>query len=1157
MFIPPSISALPSVVPTGGTIPFLEMVRFELTEGDPIIDFRVRDNGAGGGFFQFFGQRLAANEFHIIPADQIQQLQYRGGNQGDRETFSVAANDGNLSPVSANSITSGNSSPVVNPTTNTLVREQESVLFSNFFNITDADNDLSRRFFVVDRRVSPDSGSLVLNGETLQAGVFHSLSPAQYAQLQYVGADDGRTQENVGLQVFDGFSLSNVVNNLITTTTPAVIQPTLTTSVLVNQTVPLSRLFNAFDPDGDAIESFFFVDRRTNANGSFLSVNGVRQPSGTFFSVPADQLDQVTFTGGANGPQTENIGIIANDGRSLSQAVDIPILTESRPTISTSDGAILENFFLDVEDLVSGQSATGQPADFYRFVDRRINQNGGHFVFRGSRLPSAVWFQIPAEDLPELQYRGGTFGEQSENIGVQVIAGGVLSEIESFSITTLENRFRPTVEAFDVNARAGSVIDLQSLFSFDDADGIPPTTLSSLRIFDTGTEADSGFFSINGVRQPAGEFIRIDFDTVLSGAVQYNVSDRVDSEVFRISVNDGRFESVLDSAVVNASAPPVLTAFQNDFSVDTIERIPIGNFITQTDPGPQIFQYRILDENTDLRSGRAELDGVDLQQGVIHTLTAAQFDRLVFKGAEADLGRQLDGFLVQGISTAGSSEFTRFNVTTDPVGADALQTGQRFNNTDPTDPITEITFAFIDGGTQRASTRGNPQLPLPSYYGGTGCVNGAPVPGVEALATVAWNQPQREQTRLILDSIESYANIRFREVAISDGAFRGADAQITFGSWGPHDCGGPAYSYPVADGSGLGNFGGDIWFDWTVPGWDSDQFDPTGTPLSVQGPGTSFNFNVLRTVGNVLGIGNANALSIFNNFDYNTVQSNNHFNGNSQFDQAFPELPSTFQLYDIVELQRIYGARAEFNPENNQYRFNDANQQSIYDTGGIDTINLTSSTVPLTIDLREGQRTTLQDLETGAAFDNAVLIPYGVVIENARGGSDADIIGGNEISNFIVGNGGDDIISGRGGNDTLRGGEGNDTYLWQLGDGRDTIIEQGGADRGIDRLHFTVGTGDLDLLQDDLVARITEDADGTRDLRIDLTLNRGEAQGTVVIRDFSNEANQVETLALFGPNGQVGADIDLTSIFAQSDVLPRRFQVTDTAGSFGLIAQPV
>ena len=155
----------------------------------------------------------------------------------------------------------------------------------------------------------------------------------------YVGAESGPSFENIGIQVLDDNSaLSETVDFGISTTTPVVIEPTNRTSVLTNQSVPVSTLFNAFDPDGGPVLSYFFVDRRPNANGGFFTVNGVRQPSAQFFSVDAADLDQVRYVGGTFGPNSETIGIIARDAGGFTNPIDIPCLLYTSP--SPRDGLL-------------------------------------------------------------------------------------------------------------------------------------------------------------------------------------------------------------------------------------------------------------------------------------------------------------------------------------------------------------------------------------------------------------------------------------------------------------------------------------------------------------------------------------------------------------------------------------------------------------------------------------------------------------------------------------------------------------------------------------------------------------------------------------------------------------------------------------------------
>lgn len=61
---------------------------------------------------------------------------------------------------------------------------------------------------------------------------------------------------------------------------------------------------------------------------------------------------------------------------------------------------------------------------------------------------------------------------------------------------------------------------------------------------------------------------------------------------------------------------------------------------------------------------------------------------------------------------------------------------------------------------------------------------------------------------------------------------------------------------------------------------------------------------------------------------------------------------------------------------------------------------------------------------------------------------------GNTMDNIIIGNSGDNILEGKKGNDTLQGG---DTYIFNRGDGQDTIIESGSVYKYTDSISF--GTG--------------------------------------------------------------------------------------------------
>ena len=154
--------------------------------------------------------------------------------------------------------------------------------------------------------------------------------------------------------------------------------------------------------------------------------------------------------------------------------------------------------------------------------------------------------------------------------------------------------------------------------------------------------------------------------------------------------------------------------------------------------------------------------------------------------------------------------------------------------------ITQITYAFIDGGTSQ-STNSSP--PVPNYYELLGPCVTTYNEGCEATQTAPYNQPQREATRDLLANIETFANIEFIEVPFVDNVNleHGALAQITFGHWNFSSGapGNPAYAI-ANDGDGLNSSAGDIWTDWTFAGWNPLSADGNNNPTSVQGPGTRF-----------------------------------------------------------------------------------------------------------------------------------------------------------------------------------------------------------------------------------------------------------------------------------------------------------------------------
>jgi len=164
--------------------------------------------------------------------------------------------------------------------------------------------------------------------------------------------------------------------------------------------------------------------------------------------------------------------------------------------------------------------------------------------------------------------------------------------------------------------------------------------------------------------------------------------------------------------------------------------------------------------------------------------------------------------------------------------------------------------------------------------------------------------------------------------------------------------------------------------------------------------------------------------------------------------------PTTPMVFDVLALQTRYGADPDTNAGATTYSFSQSApmMQTIYDAGGVDTIDLSAHTRGSIVDLTPGAYSSIAYFSASAqaaywtniypwaasflsqqfnqastyTWSNNLGIAYGTVIENVTGGSGADTIAANDAANTILGNGGDDSISGLVGQDYLRGGDGAD-----------------------------------------------------------------------------------------------------------------------------------
>ena len=126
---------------------------------------------------------------------------------------------------------------------------------------------------------------------------------------------------------------------------------------------------------------------------------------------------------------------------------------------------------------------------------------------------------------------------------------------------------------------------------------------------------------------------------------------------------------------------------------------------------------------------------------------------------------------------------------------------------------------------------------------------------------------------------------------------------------------------------------------------------------------------------------------------------------------------------------------------NDRYIFDPASRREadrVSDAGGVDTLDFSSLTIPVMLDLGSTQTQNVHNLRTlqlGSASQ----------MENAVGGSNDDILFGNSLNNTLTGNNGNDVLIGGAGNDELWGGAGRDILIGGLG----ADLLHGGANQDI------------------------------------------------------------------------------------------------------------
>jgi VCBS repeat-containing protein len=602
------------------------------------------DTGAGSVDFTY---SAADSTFDFLAAGETLTASYQVTVTDDQsasstETVTITITGSNDAPTAAddsNAVTANvNSASQPNPVSGNVLGNDSDPDTTDTLAVSAVDGSGAN----VGTGVTGTYGTLTLNGD---GSYTYALANGQ-ANVQALSA---------GEVVTDTFQYTASDGNGGTSTA------TLTISVTGSNVLPT---ITSFDDDTGVQGDSITADTTITLHGtSDAGTQTVTVFDGTtelgFATVAAD--GSWTFTTQTLEDALHSFTVTATDAASNVTAPSFPFLvTVSADAPNTGPTVTANPLNMVQDDVTLIQAAAGISAadadgnavtQFQLFDDnsaRGTDDNNlspdttGYFLINGVAQKAGVNIDVGPADLPNVQFVAGA---TSDILWIRATDGQTFGAWVSFTVTEtphgkpLVNQ-APVVTAHNQAATHNQVFTAaQLILSVADPNG---DTITKYQFFDDhdarGTadnnplHDNSGYFLLNGQREPEGVSIEITADQFNHDALTYQSA--VDTDILWARAYDGNLWSAWTSFQITADDHKPVIGVISDLTVDknvTLAEADLG-IPTPTDAdGDPIAQYQFWDGNDATGSGYFVLDGVDQAARQNVTVDAADLTHLTFQ----------------------------------------------------------------------------------------------------------------------------------------------------------------------------------------------------------------------------------------------------------------------------------------------------------------------------------------------------------------------------------------------------------------------------------------------------------------------------------------------------------------------------------------------